>query len=311
MADVIIRGLILLTVVMGAEFAENNAGLVRPGRHVCSTEESYQASVPRTTPFCRPVYKSYLRLCEGYRICKSFRVVYERAYQTVYQMETKTRKVLKCCPGWAQVSPTDNGCLKPICDQGCTNNGQCIKPNKCKCPRGWNGPTCKDDLNECKNGRHDCQQLCKNTNGSYTCACHEGFQLGEDKKTCKLCLTCLPEYDNMAKGYKELMYRVNSLEKEKDALMGNLSTLQNDMHHMDEQIHTYMKSKPTPGTKKPTTTTQRPTTTTEDYYQDPQFIPFDRLASLSEQISILEERLEDCSCKQGQDNEDRDLWSNF
>lgn len=76
--------------------------------------------------------------------------------------------------------------------------------------------------------------------------------------------------------------------------MGNLSTLQNDMHHMDEQIHTFMNSKPTPGTKKPTTTTQRPTTTTEDYYQDPEFIPFDRLASLSEQISILEERLEDC-----------------
>lgn len=42
------------------------------------------------------------------------------------------------------------------------------------------------DLDECTNSTFNrCQQTCINSVGSYQCACHEGFQLQEDEKTCK------------------------------------------------------------------------------------------------------------------------------
>ena len=39
------------------------------------------------------------------------------------------------------------------------------------------------DVNECEEV-NDCQQLCKNTEGSYTCSCREGFTLNTDNITC-------------------------------------------------------------------------------------------------------------------------------
>ena len=39
------------------------------------------------------------------------------------------------------------------------------------------------DINECT-GVHSCQQLCVNTEGSYTCNCMDGFTLAEDGRNC-------------------------------------------------------------------------------------------------------------------------------
>ena len=39
------------------------------------------------------------------------------------------------------------------------------------------------DINECE-GVNDCQQLCENTVGSYSCSCNEGFTLAEDGRNC-------------------------------------------------------------------------------------------------------------------------------
>ena len=33
------------------------------------------------------------------------------------------------------------------------------------------------DINECSTGVDQCEQACQNTNGSYTCACRDGFRL--------------------------------------------------------------------------------------------------------------------------------------
>lgn len=44
-------------------------------------------------------------------------------------------------------------------------------------------PIIYTDINEC-NGVNGCQQLCTNTEGSYTCSCSEGFDLAEDGKRC-------------------------------------------------------------------------------------------------------------------------------
>ena len=42
------------------------------------------------------------------------------------------------------------------------------------------------DINECANpSTHNCSQECRNTIGSYECACPRGYQLGEDGFSCK------------------------------------------------------------------------------------------------------------------------------
>ncbi len=43
--------------------------------------------------------------------------------------------------------------------------------------------TCTLDINECK-GVNDCQQLCTNMEGSYSCSCTQGFDLAEDGRSC-------------------------------------------------------------------------------------------------------------------------------
>ena len=39
------------------------------------------------------------------------------------------------------------------------------------------------DINECE-GINPCQQVCENTEGSYTCSCTEGFSLAPSNGTC-------------------------------------------------------------------------------------------------------------------------------
>ena len=41
------------------------------------------------------------------------------------------------------------------------------------------------DKDECAVDNGGCQHICKNTVGSYQCACHNGFQLHENKHDCK------------------------------------------------------------------------------------------------------------------------------
>ena len=42
------------------------------------------------------------------------------------------------------------------------------------------------DINECIEGGHECgnHSQCKNTYGSYTCECLQGYLLNPDRKTC-------------------------------------------------------------------------------------------------------------------------------
>ena len=39
------------------------------------------------------------------------------------------------------------------------------------------------DVDECEEF-NDCQQMCNNTKGSYTCGCNEGFSLAENGRSC-------------------------------------------------------------------------------------------------------------------------------
>lgn len=40
------------------------------------------------------------------------------------------------------------------------------------------------DINECSINNGGCQQLCRNVDGSYSCDCNPGWQIGNDGKSC-------------------------------------------------------------------------------------------------------------------------------
>lgn len=41
------------------------------------------------------------------------------------------------------------------------------------------------DINECQEDNGGCQHTCTNTPGSFVCACHSGYSLDVDKKSCQ------------------------------------------------------------------------------------------------------------------------------
>ena len=40
------------------------------------------------------------------------------------------------------------------------------------------------DINECASNNGNCEQLCNNTKGSFTCSCQLGYILNADQRTC-------------------------------------------------------------------------------------------------------------------------------
>ena len=41
------------------------------------------------------------------------------------------------------------------------------------------------DINECNNGENQCDQVCTNQKGSYSCSCKHGYLLHFDQRSCK------------------------------------------------------------------------------------------------------------------------------
>ncbi|XP_055896193.1 myosin-3-like isoform X2 [Biomphalaria glabrata] len=162
------------------------------GRHVCTQEKELAIPVPVRQSYTRGIYNAELNT-----------ITYQTAYRTVVKVQLKSQKTNGCCPGWEKSSPHEQGCSKPICQDGCENGGQCISPNVCMCGDGYTGYRCQIEINECE-ARHKCQQICINTPGSYECACREGFKVSEDGFGCELCLSCTKEF-------QDIMYQMDSV----------------------------------------------------------------------------------------------------
>ncbi|XP_023260001.1 nephronectin-like [Seriola lalandi dorsalis] len=94
-------------------------------------------------------------------------------------------QTISCCSGWRNV----NGICQPVCRKSCMN-GKCVGPDKCLCSRGYKGPLCDEDVNECGLPERPCSQRCMNTHGSYRCYCEPGYMLSADGYTCSREAAC-------------------------------------------------------------------------------------------------------------------------
>ncbi|XP_065552055.1 epidermal growth factor-like protein 7 isoform X3 [Lathamus discolor] len=252
-----------------------NDGAQWISRRVCAAGPRSRA-VASTESHVQPVYQPYLTTCQGH-LCSTYRTIYRVAYRQVYRQ--LPQPVASCCPGWSRADGHALGCNRALCSGPCQHGGTCALPNRCICPPGWTGRACQTDVDECAGQSHGCSQLCLNTAGSFHCACWEGFSLAADRKSCQP-LVPAPEPgafshagppSEVKEEVKELRSRVEALEQKLQLVLA--------------PFHNLMPSVP------------------EDVGADPisrlshSLQQLDRIESLSEQISFLEERLETCSCK--------------
>lgn len=248
------------------------------GRHVCHKQRNVTRPVPITQTYKRPVYRKDLG-----------KMTYVTAYKTVFRMKMTTQMVKECCNGWEKRQYRDNNCMKPICTNECQNGGTCIAPELCMCPRGYAGYMCQIDIDECS-GRHKCQQTCTNLPGSYECGCRNGFQLADDNVSCDLCLSCTDEFKGMQQQMDFMRNRILELEEEKESLKSNLTSA---LTQYEEAITAFSDKD---GHLQDASTSPAYVDDGYDMQVKDKLMPFDRLASLSQQISILEEKMADCSC---------------
>uniref|UniRef100_A0A8B9P8P9 EGF like domain multiple 7 n=1 Tax=Apteryx owenii TaxID=8824 RepID=A0A8B9P8P9_APTOW len=246
---------------------------VGPSRTVCYAEpRSRPAAVPES--HVQPVYQPYLTTCQGQRLCSTYRTIYKVAYRQAYRQVP--RPAAPCCPGWTRSRRLPGWCgasrAAALCWVPCRNGGSCAFPGRCACPPGWTGAACETDVDECARRSHGCSQLCINTAGSYRCACRPGFSLAADAKACQPAALA-PEAELDAA----------SLEEMKD-LKNRVEALEQKLQLVLAPFHNLMPSAP------------------DDVDADPisrlshSLQQLDRIDSLSEQISFLEERLETCKC---------------
>ncbi|XP_004423701.1 epidermal growth factor-like protein 7 isoform X1 [Diceros bicornis minor] len=248
----------------------------RPGRRVCAIR------VPRgpvSESFVQRVYQPFLTTCDGHRACSTYRTIYRTAYRRS-PGPAPARPRYACCPGWKRTSGLPGACGAAVCQPPCQNGGSCVQPGRCHCPAGWRGDTCQTDVDECSAGGGGCPQHCVNTAGSYWCQCWEGHSPSADG------VICLPKRGTprvphpiattgvdreVAEEVQRLRSRVNVLEQKLQLVLAPLHSLAS--RALEHGL-------PDPGS-----------------LLAHSFQKLDRIDSLSEQISFLEEQLGSCSCK--------------
>ncbi|XP_059116337.1 epidermal growth factor-like protein 7 isoform X1 [Peromyscus eremicus] len=246
----------------------------RPSRRVCTVGVS-GGSVLES--YVQRVYQPFLTTCDGHRVCSTYRTIYRTAYRRS-PGPTPTQPRYACCPGWKRTSGLPGACGAAICQPPCGNGGSCIRPGHCRCPVGWQGDTCQIDVDECSTGEAGCPQHCVNTVGSYWCQCWEGQRPSADGRH------CLPKEGpplvapNPSTGVDSMVREeMHRLRSRVDVLEQKLQLVLAPLHSLASRA-------------------------TEHGLQDPgsllahSFQQLDRIDSLSEQVSFLEEQLGSCEC---------------
>ncbi|KFO65553.1 Epidermal growth factor-like 7, partial [Corvus brachyrhynchos] len=208
----------------------------------------------------QPVYQPYLTTCQGHRLCSTYRTIYRVAYrQRSRQLPEPTAS---CCPGWSRANSHTLGCNRATC-------ALTLSPSSLSC-------SCVPDVDECASQSHGCSQLCINTAGSFHCACWDGFSLAADDKGCQP-LVPAPGTDTPSQAGPS-----SEMKEEMKDLRSRVEALEQKLQLVLAPFHNLMPP--------------------EDVGADPisrlshSLQQLDRIDSLSEQISFLEERLETCKC---------------
>ncbi|KAM9721702.1 epidermal growth factor-like protein 7 isoform 5-T6 [Dama dama] len=246
----------------------------RPGRRVCVVGAPQG---PVSESFVQRVYQPFLTTCDGYRACSTYRTLYRTAYRR-RPGPAPARPRYACCPGWKRTGGLPGTC-GAVCQPPCQNGGSCVQPGRCHCPAGWQGDACQTDVDECRTGGGGCPQRCVNTAGSYWCRCREGHRPSVDGAA------CLPERGaprvtpGPATGAdSEVKEEVQRLQSRVDVLEQKLQLVLAPLHSLASRALEH--GLPDPGSLLAHSLRQ-----------------LDRIDSLSEQISFLEEQLGSCSCK--------------
>ncbi|NP_001104187.1 uncharacterized protein LOC100126603 precursor [Xenopus laevis] len=272
----LVTGFLLILTVTSTPAAEH---LYRTGRRICSAA-GHPGTVSVTQSFLQPVHSPIMTLCEGHRICSTYRTTYKVSYR---QVSRRTSFPLySCCPGWRRIEAPTHSCGQVLCRLPCQNGGTCVGSNKCECPAGWRGIHCQTDVDECSDRTHQCSQLCINSAGSFQCECLEGYRLMADGKVC----------DNVPKPTVPPTSPTSVQESGvPHSVKEEMAELRSKIDVLEQKLHLLL------------TPFQGLSTSSPDDRSDPIALlthslqQLDRIDSLSEQISFLEERLETCSCK--------------
>ncbi|XP_042819856.1 epidermal growth factor-like protein 7 isoform X2 [Panthera tigris] len=264
----LLLGWLLVLAVGGTEH------VFRPGRRVCAIGAPRG---PESESFVQRAYQPYLTTCDGHRACSTYRTIYRTAYRRS-PGPASTRPRYACCPGWKRTSGLPRAC-GAVCRPPCQNGGSCVRPGHCHCPPGWQGDTCQTDVDECSTGRGPCPQHCINTAGSYWCRCQEGHSPSADGAL------CLPKRGTPRLAPNPTTGPDGTVEEEVRRLRSRVDVLEQKLQLVLAPLHSLASRALEHGLPDPGSLLAH------------SFQQLDRIDSLSEQISFLEEQLGSCSCK--------------